>query len=162
MTDLIALVTSPEGNVSFVNHNAVHARGVEAEIEGRWDDVRLRASYALQDSSDQDGKRLVNSPRSLAYASLLAPIIAGRLDLALETSYVGSRLSSSGGTVPAALVTNLAVTARHVVDQLDVTLGATNLFDQRSGDPGSVDHRQTSIPRDPRVVWLRLQLELGR
>ncbi len=162
MTDLIALATSPGGDISFVNRNAVHARGVEAELEGRWDDVRLRTSYAWQRSSDQDGKRLVNSPRSVASATLLAPIIAGRLDLAVETSYVGSRLSSSGGTVPAALVTNLGLTARHVVDQLDVSLGATNLFDERSGDPGSIDHRQTSIPHDPRIVWLRLQLELGR
>jgi len=161
MTELIALTTLATRDSVFLNRNAVHARGVEAEIEGGWDDIRLRASYAWQRSSDQDGNRLVNSPRSLAYASLLAPIVAGRLDFAVETSYVGSRLSSTGGTVPGALVTNLSVTARHLFDQLDVTLGATNLFDQRGGAPGGEDHRQTLIEHGPRVVWLRLQLELG-
>jgi iron complex outermembrane receptor protein len=162
MTELIALDTAEDGTRFFANLNAVHARGVEAELEGAWDDVRLRASYAWQRSSDQDGNRLANSPRSLAYASLLAPILAGRLDFAIETSYVGSRLSSNGGTVPAAMLTNVSVTARHLLDQLDVTLGATNLFDQRGGAPSSEEHRQTLIPHDPRVVWLRLQLELGR
>jgi iron complex outermembrane receptor protein len=162
MTALIALDTTDDGLRVFVNRNAAHAHGVEAELEGVWADVRLRASYAWQRSSDQDGNGLVNSPRSLAYASVLAPIMAGRLDFAVETSYVGARRSSNGGTVPAEVVTNLGVTARHVFDQLDVTLGATNLFDQRGGTPGSEDHVQTLIPHGPRVVWLRLQVELGR
>ena len=162
MTDLIALETTEGGLLFFANRNAVHAHGVEAELEGRWDEIRLRANYAWQRSSDQDGNQLVNSPRSLAYASLLAPILPGRLDFAAETSYVGARLNSHGGTVPAEVVTNLSVTARQLFGQLDVTLGATNLFDQRGGAPGGEDHLQTLIPHGPRVVWLRLQLELGR
>jgi iron complex outermembrane receptor protein len=161
MTDLIVLTPRDNGLRAFVNQNSMRVRGVEAELEARWNEIRVRASYAWQTSMDQDGARLVNSPRSVAYGSLLAPILRGRLDFAVETYYVGARLSSVGSSVPASLVTNLSITARQVVDQLDITLGATNLFDQRGSDPGSEDHRQGTIPHDPRVIWLRLQLELG-
>lgn len=162
MRDLIALL--PEGGDSdrFVNQGVIDGKGVEAELEGRWGDVRLRASYSWQTSSDSRGDRLVNSPRSLAYLSVLAPIAGGRADLAVETSYVGARLSSNGTTASAEFITNLAVTARDALDALDVAVGASNLFDQRGGDPGSEDLRQGLIPRDPRTVWLRLQLDLGR
>jgi iron complex outermembrane receptor protein len=162
MTDLIALTLTDDGLRLFANRDSIRGHGVEAELEGRWNDVRVRASYAWQRSSDQHGEILVNSPRSVAYGSLLAPIVPGRLDLALETSYIGARRSSNAGAVGAALISNLSFTAHDVIDQLDVTLGATNLFDERGSDPGSEDHRQTLIPRDPRVVWLRLQLELER
>jgi outer membrane receptor for ferrienterochelin and colicins len=162
MTDLITDATTDSGHPGFANRNGIDALGVESELEGRWHTWRLRGSFAWQRSTDQDHHRLVNSPRALASGSLLAPIVDGRADFAAEAFFIGARMASNGSTVPAVLTTNLSVTARHVAGPLDVTLGVTNLFDRRDSDPGGQEHRQGLIPRDPRIVWLRLQLGLGR
>jgi hypothetical protein len=62
--------------------------------------------------------------------------------------------------LPPLFMTNVAMTIHRVADRIDLTLGITNLFDQRGGDPGSEEHRQSVIPHDPRVIWARLRLEL--
>jgi hypothetical protein len=57
-------------------------------------------------------------------------------------------------------MTNVVMTVHRVADRMDLTLGLSNLFDQRGGTPGSAEHRQAVIPHDPRTVWARLRVEL--
>ena len=78
----------------------------------------------------------------------------------VESWYVNERLSFGGTTLEPYFMTNVALTINKIVDRMDLTLGINNLFDQRSGDPGSEEHRQSVIPHDPRVAWIRLRLEL--
>jgi hypothetical protein len=35
------------------------------------------------------------------------------------------------------------------------------VFDEHGGDPASEEFRQSSIPHDPRIFWIRLGLGLG-
>jgi outer membrane receptor for monomeric catechols len=62
--------------------------------------------------------------------------------------------------IAALFTTNAAVTIHDITKSLDLSLGVTNLFDERGGDPSSEEHRQSSIPHDPRTVWLRLSVGL--
>jgi iron complex outermembrane receptor protein len=162
LRDVIELQRTAANEVRFMNAVHIDARGLEAELEGKWDDVRVRASLARQLAEDEDDGVLANSPRSVAYASVLTPLFGDRARLAIETSYLGSRASPLGPTLPPVFLSNANLVIPDVARGLDLVVGANNLFDERGGDPGSADHRQAVIPRDPRTIWLRLQLEPGR
>ena len=88
------------------------------------------------------------------------PFAADHGLVAVESYFIAKRLAFDRTELPPMFLTNAAVTINHVVDQLDLTIGVTNLFDQRGGDPSSGEHRQSVIPHDPRVLWARLRLEL--
>ncbi|MEJ7602955.1 MAG: TonB-dependent receptor [Kofleriaceae bacterium] len=158
--NLISLTGDDDGTAIFRNQGEQSSHGLEAELEARWDRLRLRASMSRQRARDGDGLVPANSPRSLASFSLLAPIADGRVDLGVESFYVGSRLAFDREALAPVFKTNLVATVHRVVDQLDLTLGINNLFDERSADPGSEEHRQSAIPNDPRTVWVRLALAL--
>ena len=160
VSDLITLSSGNDGIARFENIGGVRSRGIEGEIEGRWDQYRLRGSYSHSHTETLDGQTPSNSPRSLANLTLIAPFAGGRGIAGVESWFVGSRLAFDQTRLPPLFMTNVAVTFPQIVDRLDLTLGVTNLFDQRGGDPASEEHRQSVIPHDPRIVWARLRLEL--
>lgn len=160
VSDLLALSTREDGNAVFENAGGMRSQGVEAELEGRWDKFRLRSSYTRQKARNDAGETPANSPESLANLTLVIPFAGERGIVGFDSWYVNKRLSFGGVELPPYFMTNVALTINKVVDRLDLTLGITNLFDQRSGDPGSEEHRQSVIPHDPRIVWARLRLEL--
>lgn len=160
VTNLITLKEEEGSNLAFGNVGSMRSHGVEAELEGRWDKFRLRSSYTRLKTRNDAGETPANSPKSLANLTLVVPFAGNRGIVGVESWYVNKRLSFDGTELPPYFMTNVAVTINKIVDRLDLTLGITNLFDQRSGDPGSEEHRQSVIPHDPRVVWARLRVEL--
>jgi iron complex outermembrane receptor protein len=158
--DLISLTESEDGTAIFENHGSVRSLGVEAELEGRWDRFRLNASFTRQDTEDEHGSTPPNSPRTLGSLLILAPLAAGRAEVGIQSTYTGSRLAFDRTAIAPQFTTNVVATVRRIADELDLTLGINNLFDQRGGSPGSEEHRQSLIPHDPRTVWLRLSLSL--
>jgi outer membrane receptor for ferrienterochelin and colicins len=160
VTNLIALTESDDVATIFANVEDMRSHGIEAELEGRWDRFRLRTSYTQLRTRTTTGHLPPNSPTSLGNCTLLAPFAGGRGIVGVESWFVGGRLAFDHTELPPLFMTNVAVTLHRIVDKIDLTLGVTNLFDQRGGDPGSEEHRQSVIPHDPRIVWARLKLEL--
>jgi iron complex outermembrane receptor protein len=158
VSNLIAL--SDEGDSVFTNVGGVVSHGFEAELEGRWDRVRLRASYARQRTRTVEGDIPSNSPSSVMYLMVTTPIAGDRATVGVETRYVNERRSFSGVELAPQFSTNVVTSIKDIAPDLHLDLGITNVFDQRGGDPGSEEHRQSVIPNDPRTVWMRLRLEL--
>jgi outer membrane receptor for ferrienterochelin and colicins len=147
----------------FVFHNAGKSdgAGVEAELEARWGGTQLRANLAMQRNHDETGADLPNSPHTLGNLSVVMPLADNRAQLAIASSFVGHRQSPSGAPIAAAFQTDLAVEIPRLADSaLDLGAGVSNVFDQRSAVPGSEEHRQSAIPRDPRLVWIRIGFHL--
>ncbi len=142
----------------FENRGGAHSYGVETEIEGRWKRLQLNATYSFSHARNDDETTLANSPSMLASLRVFAPL--GRVRAGVESFFVGKRTSYSGAMVDALFTTNAVVTVPDLTKSLDLTLGVTNLFDERGGDPSGEEHRQTRIPHDPRTVWLRLSVGL--
>jgi iron complex outermembrane receptor protein len=146
-------------NYVFHNGGSATGNGVEAELEARWQGAQLRANLAVQRSEDETGATLPNSPHALGNLSLAVPVAGARL--AIAASYVGSRRSPSGADIAAALRTDLAVELPGLGGgPIDLGIGVTNALDQRSAVPGSEEHRQSAIPQDPRLVWIRIGAHL--
>ena len=154
--DLIVQELNQEGLARFVNQSGhVTARGVEFEFEGRWDQVRARMSYGWQRAEDDDGERLVNSPRQLVKLAIIAPLGAGVVG-AYEGLLTDERTSVRGAEIEARFVSNLKLTRADIAPGLTASLSVRNLFDVAYADPGSRDHRQERIPQERRTLWLAL------
>jgi iron complex outermembrane receptor protein len=176
--DLITQVIEPHsGMPQFQNSSRLTARGVELEAEYAWSNgAQLRASYAAR-------KRISGpyvAPQAALPASIgLAAVAAGhgseqqhnaplrnvRLNLvaprwgnwtaAFEAQLVGPRWQLTGGRTPSHLVANLNAVADFGV-HTRLSFGVYNLFDRQYSDPASVEHRQSSLAQDGRM--LRVQL----
>lgn len=143
------------------NVGEASATGVEGEVEARWHGTVLRGNLALQHATDETGADLPNSPRALGNVALVAPIAAGRARLAITSSYVGRRYAPSGAAIDGAFRTDLAIEIPRLCGgPLSLGAGISNAFDQRASVPGSDEHRETAIPEDPRLVWIRIGANL--
>jgi len=142
--------------VYFANTDRTTARGVDAEIEGRWDGLTVRASYANVSATDWTSReRLSNSPQHLGKAGLVLPIKPLATSLALDGRFMGERRSLDGGTISGFVLANITTTTA-LSKVLDLQFGLYNALNQEYADPGSEEHLQRSIAQDGRTVRLRL------
>jgi outer membrane receptor for ferrienterochelin and colicins len=158
VTNLIGVTMTEDATGVFENKGGAHSYGIETEIEGRWKRLQLNATYSYSHARNNDETMLANAPSSLASLRVFAPL--GRVHAGLESFFVSKRTSFNGAMIDPLFTTNAVVAIPDITKSLDLTLGVTNLFDERGGDPGSEEHRQSRIPHDPRTVWLRLSVGL--
>lgn len=153
--NLISQVVAEDDDLlTFANRGRVTAAGFEVAVDHAWSNgASARASYSFADVQDSDGQPLHNSPRALVKLGLVAPIAQGRLSLALDARYVGSRLGDAGRVDPYAVV-DLSVRYPAIRDHLELGLKLSNLFDARYGDPPGPAFAQGEIEQDRRTVLL--------
>lgn len=157
--DLIDQVEDPAGGFQFFTHvGDARARGVEFELERRWDGgARLRASYAWQLAEDRENDlRLVNSPRHLARFNLALPLWHDRLLAGIEAQYTGARRTLSGATAGDYAILNLTLGSAALPAGLELSASLYNLLDADYGDPGAIEHLQDEIARDGRSFLVQL------
>ena len=153
--DLIVNDENEDGDLRYENLDEVEGTGLEFELEGMHDRYRARASYSLQWTENvATGFRLVNSPRSLVKANVLAPLLSYGF-AGIEARYVGRRLTASGGEADSYVVANLSLSSDRLVEGVLFSLTANNVFDTVFSDPGTSEHVQETIPQDRRTLWLR-------
>jgi iron complex outermembrane receptor protein len=136
----------------YDNISMVRTSGVEAELESkRPSGFDGRVSYSFQKSTDvATGEVLTNSPKHLAKANLVIPVLPSKVFAGIEEQYVSMRKTETGGEDPGFWTTNLTLSARHFAGTLELSLSVYNLFDKEYGDPVSVDHVQETIEQDGR------------
>src|SRR5262249_22860759 len=132
---------------------------VEFEFDGKGPlGLEGRLSYAVQECKDPKTDRLLtNSPQHMIKLNWLAPLIADKLFLGVETQYMSERLTLAQKHAPDALVTNVTLFSQNVVTGLEASGSVYNLFDEQYSDPGSGDLRQDLLPRDGRTFWMKLK-----
>jgi iron complex outermembrane receptor protein len=161
ITDLITQETDNTDPLNpllvYNNTPAVHARGMETELNGRWaNGLEGRVGYTYQETKDDHGGRLVNSPRHLAKLNLIAPLLADKVFAGGETQYVSKRTSLQGATAHAYYAVNLTLFGRDLVRGLDGSAGVYNLFDYRYGDPTGNKTPEDILPLDGRSFRAKL------
>lgn len=151
------------GLYQYQNVSRVIGHGVEAEIKGRWADgtaVYLNATFQETENTTT-GLELSNSPRVLAKAGGILPIIEYKTYFSVEEQYVGERdtipdVNGAVQEVDPYAVTNLTLTMRNLIRGLDFQASVFNFFDQKYYDPASVlPFPIVQIPRDGRVFFLK-------
>lgn len=159
INDLITLTTDPADSLLvYKNIDKTKTCGFEAELSGKWENgYEARASYSYQDArNDITDEILTNSPRHLAKANVIIPILPQRLFAGVEGQYTGRRRTLNNGFAGDFIVTNLTLFGQHLVKGLEFSATLYNIFNKRYGDPGSEEHRQDVIEQDGRAFRLKL------
>lgn len=158
--NLISQRTDPaDDNVVFGNAESIRAKGIEAELEGKWPSgVEGRVSVSHQKSEYEDGRRLENSPRTMVKLHLSAPVVRQRLFAGVEALSMSSRDPVPPKVTPAGARTlvNVTLYSPKVLSWLEAQASVFNLFNRKYGDPGTADHVQELIPQDGRNYRIKL------
>lgn len=135
--DLINLVIDPSDGLSvFQNLSAISARGVEFEIERKWNNqARIKASTTYQKAKDSDaGDSLTNSPKLLGKLNARTPSFWSGTQGGIEFQYTGRR-KTVAGTTGGYPLTNITILNEHLLKNLEVSMSVYNLLDKNYADP---------------------------
>lgn len=160
--DLIADVDDipAPGLNQYVNIGHSRTKGAEFELERIWgNSIRMRGSYAWQDAVQQNGERMINSPRNLAKLNLSFPLLHQAVRTGLELQYTGERLTESRARQGGYTLANLTFTADHVLRDLSVMFSVRNLFDHQYDAVAPGGFTQDALEMDGRNYWLQLQYD---
>ena len=159
ISDMVALVEDPaDGTFLYDNAGELKASGVELEAAGKWPNgFQAVASWSWQEVRDEQTDEIaVNSPRHLAKARVLAPLLAKRIFLGAEAQYVGSRTTAQGGEADAyALVNATLSTAPGLLGPVELALSAYNLLDASADSVTADDFVADKIPLTGRTFAAR-------
>ena len=158
ITDLIGTEMDADGTAFFNNSGDARVNGVEAEIEGKWDNgVAVRASYARQDAVNaMTGERLVNSPENVAKVRVSVPVYRDKIFGSLELMYTSDRLSLLRQPTGDVWLLNATLFSRELAHGLECSASVYNLLNQKYSTPGGASHLQDTIAQDGTTLWFKL------
>lgn len=157
--DLVAYTLDDnDGLYYFANMEDVEAYGVEISFDGKWNSGWLTScSYTYQHAENSDsGTRLVNSPRHMAKANIMAPLFSDQLQGGLEFQYESGRKTVLRDETDAILLTNFTLVSKALLSGLTVSASVYNLFDVSYDFPGSEEHSQDMIRQDGQTFRLKI------
>jgi iron complex outermembrane receptor protein len=149
--DLITLVTDPaDEQLVFMNINKAELKGVELELEGKWDNgIQGRASYTFQDGKNvTTDEWLPNSARHLVKLNLLLPLVREKVFLGLEEQYTSSKRTLSDNRTRDFFTTNLTLFTRNMLKNFELSASVYNLFNTGYAVPAGEEFVQDSIRQD--------------
>jgi outer membrane receptor protein involved in Fe transport len=156
--DLIDQIDDEDGNVLHANAASAKSTGIELEAEHRSaTGILTRGSLVFQRASDgKSGRRLSNAPASLATFDLAIPIAARQATIALDSRFVGPRLTLSGRSLDAVVLTDVITTWQPRTKRFTLQAGVYNVLDRDFADPVGGEFVQESIPQDGRTAAIKL------
>jgi len=140
-----------------VNRASAGARGVEGEAEYRSAaGVLVRGSLVAQQATEGDtDTTLSNAPERLGTLQIAAPVYTRDVTLALDTTYVGQRLTRTGQRLDSFWLSNVIATWRPRQTSLIVQAGLYNLFDRVYAHPVGAELLQESIDQNRRTFSVK-------
>lgn len=159
MQGLISGTIDPnDGRPVLMNNDAVLARGIEAQLDGKLDNgVAGRASYTYGDANDKFSPLpLPNSPRHLAKFDMTVPLLHRRLLAGWESQYSSRRMTLGGNYLGGFSVPNLTLSARNLGKHTDLSFSLYNLFDKNYSQPGGPEHLQDALQQDGRSFRIKV------
>ena len=156
--NLISQVVDPDdGRLVFQNVDSMRARGVEAEVEGKWENgLAVRASYAYQQVVDRTSNLpLTNSPAHIGQLALSVPL-GHDLTLTARVRALSARTTVAGTTAGGHVVPTVAVTTPPLGGHLSLRPVVDNLLNHRYYDPVGSEYRQDAIRQNGRTATLGL------
>ena len=153
-----------DGAGNWIGYQAIYGwqitKGAEVELEHVWENgVRLRTSYARQDTRDENGRLPVNTPHNIAKFNLSAPLVGDYLRAGLGMRYLGRRLDQKDNYQAAALLADLTLSSRW--HNWTASFSVRNLGNNKSYNEvsGALINDRGIYPADGRNVWLQLGYE---
>ncbi|MFZ4854844.1 MAG: TonB-dependent receptor plug domain-containing protein [Desulfuromonadaceae bacterium] len=142
ISELLEQVTDSDGLLFYKNQNKVESKGVELQVEGKWESGFCgRLSYSYQESQYQGtDKRLANSPHTLVKGTVTAPLPLPKSFATFEMLSGSSRLNANQEKIGGATIFNLTLLNRDLLHGLDLSASVYNLFDKQYSAPAGPEH----------------------
>ncbi len=142
----------------FENSGPIRNVGAELGLERRWDgDRQLRATLSWQDTKDEQGRRLSNSPRTLVKLLYSQPLWGDALRLSGQVLSV-SRRTTDAQDLPGYVLGNATLLWRWGADT-ELSLGLYNVANKRYVDrPGAYGE---PLRQEGRVLRFALARRFG-
>ncbi|MDY6970764.1 MAG: TonB-dependent receptor [Thermodesulfobacteriota bacterium] len=157
--DLITQIEDPgDGLLQFQNVERVESDGVEVGLEADWPGViKGHIRYTYQDTVDEKkNRRLSNSPRHLVKSGVAVPIFKDKLSLGVQCRFMDDRSTRSDRHADESIIADLNILAHDmIIEDLDISFGVFNLFDEDYSDPASAIHVQDTIEQNGRNYWFK-------
>jgi iron complex outermembrane receptor protein len=99
---------------------------------------------------------MVNSPLHMVKGRLIIPLLSDKLFASPELQYMSDRSTLGGNRLPGFMVANLTIFSQKLLDGLELSGSAYNLFDKRYHDPSGEELIQDSIEQDGRTFRVKL------
>jgi iron complex outermembrane receptor protein len=146
-----------EDAVGHVNRGSVGASGIEAEMEYRSaTGVLARGSIVSQRARDRDASEdLTNAPQHLGTFQLAVPLATRTVTAALDSSFVGERLSRTGQPLDSFWLANSVLSWEPLGTGLRLQGGVYNVFDGQYRHPVGSEFVQDSIGQDGRTFGVK-------
>jgi outer membrane receptor for ferrienterochelin and colicins len=148
LSDAIDNVQLPDGSEQSQNVGTDWAHGLEGEVDKKWDTGATLRVYGSVSSAQRNSDDLTHSPVWSAGTSLAIPIFNRRTFLSVEPVFVGSQFSDSGQKTQPTYITNVFVTSKEFVRNVDLQFGFYNLFANYARLPrgNQFDQYEQTIP----------------
>lgn len=155
---LISQSSDSLGQISFINAQGAHGKGVDFELETRTKSGLLgRIGYTLQRATDHPTHDVLsNSPTHLGKAQLSVPVGRHGLFASIEALYTGRRRTIQGSDLGGHLVLNANLYQRQLWNRMDLSFGVSNLLNKRYFNTAAEEHAQAGIQQDGRTFRLKL------
>jgi outer membrane receptor for ferrienterochelin and colicins len=142
----------------FDNLQRLRTRGLELELNGRFDGWCVYGSCSFQDARDRiSGEKLSNAPEILLRAGSACPIRRG-LVMALEIKGETGRRTLSGSVTPGFCLVDMNLTGWRPLPRTELEFKLRNLLNARYSLPGGLEHRMDAIHQDGRSFAVRVTL----
>lgn len=156
--DLISETYDEEQGLGyFDNIDAIRARGVELELEGKFPGgLRSRFSYSVQRTEDATTHMvLASAPKQMAKLNLIVPLYQEKVFAGVELQYATGRKTLLGNDTGDVFLANATLFSHEILDGLEVSASVYNLFDRRIFHPGAAEHLQDRIEQDGRTFRIK-------
>ncbi len=152
-------ITDPIGRFSDPSLEWIDTQGAELEAEWQWRGMQVRGSHTWQNSQDNRGRELINSPRHLSKLQVSVPLIGERLRASLAARYVGSSLMTPGTRADGYAVADLTLTSQNLMPGVNITGAVRNVFDHRYKGTSSFESDGSANLSEygERSLWLSLE-----
>jgi iron complex outermembrane receptor protein len=123
------------------------------------DGFRVSASVTHQNTEDELGSWLINSPRWINKLNLVQPLLQNRAAVGFELQYISSRLNYDRATVKSNTLANITLSSARIIPNAHLSLNLRNLFDERQENVlnGFI---LRSVPIDGRSLWISLEYDI--
>lgn len=155
--DMLVLITDPIDEFEiFENRAEVESVGLELELLAKFSNGWSgSASYAYQKSQDGNGEELVNNAPNMAKLNIMSPPIAQSLLLGFELQYEDGRKTLAGTDTNSRILGNLSFSNNTIIDELTLTAGIYNIFDETYSHPGFQEHVQNKLAQNGRTFRIK-------
>ena len=157
--DLISLASIPGGNFQYQNAGGAVATGMDVEFTGRASTgLQGKVSFDYVDAHNEGAGSLPldNSPRHMAKANLIVPLVHQQLFAGLDAQFLGRRLTLLQDSIGSYQVFNFTLLGHTFGKHVDVAASVYNLSDKKYFDPGRPEDPEDVIQQDGRSFRIKI------